>query len=69
MRVANKVRVYRSGDKGIEVEEVDMEAAKKILEEACSQGKCVIDKISGTMVDDVGPDVKELLIVDIVEGG
>ena len=69
MSVANKVRVYRSGDKGIEVEEVDMEAAKKIVKEACSQGRCVIDKKNGTVVEDVSPDVEELLIVDIVEGG
>jgi len=69
MRVAHTVRVYRSGDKGIEVEEVDMEAARKIVKKACSQGRCVIDKRNGTVVEDVGPHVEELLIVDIVEGG
>lgn len=67
--MVQKVKVYRSGDKGIEVEEVDIEAAKKIVEEARSQGRCVVDKKIGEVIEDIKPNVEELLIVDIVEGG
>jgi len=63
--MAQKVKVYRSGDRGIEVEEVDVEGAKKIITEARVEGRCIIDK----KIEDLKPGVEEILIVDIVEGG
>lgn len=67
--MAGKVKVYRSGDKGIEVEEVDIEAAKRIVEQARGQGRCVVDKKIGQVIEDLNPNTEELLIVDILEGG
>ena len=67
--MVQKVKVYRYGDKGIEVEEVDIEAAKKIVEEARGQGRVIVDKKIGKVIEDLKPNVEELLIVDIVEGG
>ena len=67
--MVQKVKVYRSGDKGIEVEEVDIEAARKIVEEARGRGRVIVDKKIGEVIEDLKPNVEELLIVDIVEGG
>jgi len=67
--MAQKVKVYRSGDRGIEVEEVDVEGAKKIITEARVEGRCIIDKKIGEVIEDLKPGVEEILIVDIVEGG
>ncbi len=67
--MVNKVKVYKSGDRGIEIEEVDVQGAKKIIEEARVQGRCIIDKKIGEVIEDLKPGVEEVLIVDIVEGG
>ncbi len=67
--MVQKVRIYTSGDRGIEVEEVDIEAAKKIVEEARNQGRCIVDKKIGEVIQDIEPNVEEVLIFDIVQGG
>jgi hypothetical protein len=67
--MAQKVKVYRSGDRGIEIEEVDVEGAKKIIVEARVEGRCITDKKIGEVIEDLKPSVEEVLIVDIVEGG
>ncbi len=67
--MTEKIKVYRSGDRGIEVEEVDIEKAKKIIGEARTRGRCILDKKIGEVIEDLKPGVEEILIVDIVEGG
>jgi hypothetical protein len=67
--MVRKVKVYVSGDRGIEVEEVDADGAKKLIEEARAQGRCIIDKKIGEVIEDLKPGVEEILIFDIVEGG
>jgi len=64
-----RVKVYRTGDRGIETEEVDIEAARQILAEAMAEGKMVINKGNGEVIYELESDVEELLIVDIIEGG
>ena len=64
-----KVKVYVSGDRGIEVEEVDAEEARRIIAEAKGQGRCIINKQIGEVIEDLKPGVEEVLIFDIVEGG
>jgi len=64
-----KVKVYVSGDRGIEVEEVDADRARQLIGEARAQGRCIIDKKIGEVIEDWKPGVEEVLIFDIVEGG
>ena len=67
--MTRRVKVYKSGVRGIEVEEVDVDQARKLIEEARVQGRCIIDKRIGEVIEDLKPGVEEILIVDIVEGG
>jgi hypothetical protein len=50
--VGQRVKVYRSGEKGMEVEEVDTEEARKIVWRASAQGRFVIDKKIGKMIQE-----------------
>jgi len=67
--MTQRLKAYRTGDRGIEIEEVDIEEAKKILAEAMANGKVVVNKGNGEVIYELEPDVEELLIVDIIEGG
>jgi hypothetical protein len=67
--MTRRVKVYKSGVRGIEVEEVDVDQARKLIEEARVQGRCIIDKKIGEVIEDLKPGVEEVLFVDIVEGG
>jgi len=69
IKMTQRLKVYRTGDRGIEIEEVDIEEAKKILAEAMAEGRLVVNKGNGEVISELEPDVEELLIVDIVEGG
>ena len=68
-KTAQRVKIYRPGDRGKEFEEVDVEEANRILVEAKAQGKLVLNKRIGEVIEDLKQDIEELLIVDIVEGG
>ena len=67
--MTRRVKVYKSGVRGIEVGEVDVDQARKLIEEARVQGRCIIDKRIGEVIEDLKPGVEEVLFVDIVEGG
>jgi len=67
--MTRRVKVYKSGDRGIEVEEVDVDQARRLIEEARVQGRCVVDRKIGEVIEDLKPGVEEVLFVDIVEGG
>lgn len=69
IKMTQRLKVYRTGDRGIEIEEVDIEEAKKILAEAMAEGRLAVNKGNGEVISELEPDVEELLIVDIVEGG
>ncbi|MBA7700165.1 hypothetical protein ES703_108874 [subsurface metagenome] len=67
--MTQRLKVYSTGDRGIEIKEVDIEEAKKILAEAIAEGRIVVNKGNGEVISGLEPDVEELLIVDIVDGG
>lgn len=69
IKMTQRLKVYRTGDRGIEIEEVDIEEAKKILAEAMAEGRVVVNKGNGEVISELEPDVEELLIVDIIGGG
>jgi hypothetical protein len=67
--MVRKVKVYVSGDRGIEVGEMDVDSARRLIQEARVKGRCIIDKKVGEVIEDLKPGVEEVLIFDIVEGG
>lgn len=63
------IKITRFANEGIEVKEVDLAEAKRIVEQATSQGKLVINKRIGEVIDEITPGVEELLIIEAVGGG
>jgi len=56
----------------MEMNEVDFEEAKKMIAEAKAKGRFVVNKKRGELIEDLKPDVEELLVlelIEIVEGG
>lgn len=66
---SERIKVYQTGDRGIEVEEVDLEQAREIVEEARRRGRCVVDKTVGEIITELKPETQEVLIFDIIQGG
>lgn len=62
------VKVSRLAIEGGEIKEVEFEDAKKLIEEAYARGYFVLDK-EGNVIEDITPDVKEILIVGVLGGG
>lgn len=67
--MAQKIKVYRISDRGLQFEEVDIHETDKILEEAHAQGNVVLNRKGGEAVIKMNPDIEELLIIKILEGG
>lgn len=67
--MAQTIKVYRLGDRGTEVEEVNLEEAERLVEEAYAQGRLVVDKREGVVIHKIGPKVEELLLIDETGGG
>ena len=67
--MARIIKVYRLGDRGMEVEEVNPEKAERLIEEAYTQGRLVVDKKEGVVIHRMGPEVEELLLIDEIDGG
>lgn len=63
------IRLFISGDRGVETRDMDLDAARRAVEEAKAQGRFVIDRKRGEQIQDLHADVEEILIIDIVEGG
>lgn len=53
----------------IEVREVGLEEAKAVVQGAYEQGNLVIDKDTEDMIDEITPNTKELLVVEVLGGG
>jgi len=67
--MAQKIKVYRIGDRGMEFEEINFDEAERLLEEVHARGSVVLNKKGGEIIDKVGPDIEELLIVNLISGG
>ena len=65
------VKVHILGRNGLEVKEVSLEEAERILTEAYADpmGGLVSDKKTGEVIWEIGPDTEELFILDHVIGG
>ncbi len=62
-----KVRILNLD--GTEDKDVTYDEAVRIVAGALAEGRAVIDKRTGTMIEKLAPDTDEILIVDFVDGG
>jgi hypothetical protein len=69
--MARMIKVHVLGRNGLETKEVSLEEAERILKEtyADSLGGLVTDKRTGKVIEEIGPDVEELLIINYIIGG
>ena len=69
--MARMIKVQVLGRNGLEIKEVSLEEAEMILKEtyADSLGGLVVDKRTGEAIEEIGPDVEELLIISHIIGG
>ena len=63
------VKVHEVGRKGLEIREVELDEARRILRDATSWGSIVINAKNREIIWDIGPDIEEIEIVDMVGGG
>jgi hypothetical protein len=69
--MARMIKVHVLGRNGLETKEVSLEEAERILKEtyADSLGGLVTDRRTGKVIEEIGPDVEELLIINYIIGG
>ena len=69
--MARMIKVHVLGRNGLETKEVSLEEAERILKEtyADSLGGLVTDKRTRKVIEEIGPDVEELLIINYIIGG
>ncbi len=67
--MARTIKITRFANEGIEVKEVNLAEAKRIVGEACAQSRIVINKRIGEVIDEVTPDIEEVLIIEVAGGG
>lgn len=67
--MAQKIKVYRIGDSGLEFKEMNFEEAERVLEEARARGNVVINKKDSEVVEKISPDIEEILVVALIAGG
>ena len=63
------IKVHRIAMDIFEVKEVELEEAKRLVEEARTQGNLVIDKETGNIVDEITYNTKEIFLVGMLGGG
>jgi hypothetical protein len=69
--MARMIKVNVLGRNGLETKEVSLKEAEIILKEtyADSLGGLVADRRTGKVIEEIGPDVEELLIINQIIGG
>ena len=69
--MARMIKVHVLGRNGLEIKEVSLEEAERILKEtyADSLGGLVADKRTGKVIEEIGPGVEELFIINYIIGG
>jgi hypothetical protein len=69
--MARMIKVHVLGRNGLETKEVSLEEAERIVKEtyADSLGGLVTDRRTGKVIEEIGPDVEELLIINYIIGG
>lgn len=65
------IKVHILGRNGLEIREVNLEEAERILKETYADplGGLVADKRTGEVIWELDPNVEELIVVDQMIGG
>ena len=63
------IKITRFANEGLEVKEVGIAEAKRMVAEATSKGRLAVDKRKGEVIDDVTPDIEEIMIIEAAGGG
>ena len=63
------IKVHRLAEDASEKREVSVEEAEKILQEAYARGNIVVNKQIGEVIDEITPDIEEIILVQVVAGG
>lgn len=68
---ARTIKVYILGRKGQELRRVSLDEAERILKETYTDpmGGLVVNRKTGEVVWEIGPDVEELSVIDQMIGG
>jgi len=69
--VTRIIKVHILGRNGLEIREVNLEEAERILKETYADplGGLVADKRTGEVIWELDPNVEELIVVDQMIGG
>ena len=69
--MARIIKVHISGRSGVEVKEVNLQEAERLLKETYADpvGGLVADRRTNEVIWEIGPDVEELFIIDHILGG
>ena len=67
--MSQMIKVNTLSADGIEIKEVAFEEARGLIAEAYAEVNVVIDKGSGNVIDNLTPEVKEIILVAIIAGG
>lgn len=63
------IKIHRITMDIVEVKEVGLEEARRLVEESYNQGYMVVDKETGDIIDDIASNTRELFIVGVLGGG
>ena len=69
--MARMIKVHILGRNGIEVKEVNLQEAERVLKETYADplGGLVADRRTGEVIWEIGSNVEELFIIDQMIGG
>ena len=63
------IKIQWIGVDGMDYKEVSLAEAKRLVAEACEESFSVIDKKTGFTVGEITPDINEIIIMGLMEGG
>ena len=67
--MAQTIKVNIIDMDGTEFKEVSPEEAQGLVVEAYANGRTVVDKGTGNVIDEITPGVDEIIIVGVMDGG
>ncbi len=67
--MAQTVKVHILDMDWTEIKEVSLEEAQRLVTESYANGRTVVDKGTGNVIDEITPGVDEIIIVGIMDGG
>jgi hypothetical protein len=67
--VTETIKIQWIGINGMDYKEVSLAEAKRLVAEAREESFSVINKKTGYTVGEITPDVDEIIIMGVIEGG